>query len=154
MKCELGTEDAIDGGSTRGEIMAGALADLRQVTNLGPAGDDRGQACGSEIKWEEPADECVDVFDAVSHWWTPAEATEGPERITARILSFLSTLRYHNPVRSAIIVSHSLFIQEFCNTYADPASGSLLDRLCKEKLANASVVALDISFGVGACAVY
>eukprot|EP01046_Picozoa_sp_COSAG06_P103188 COSAG06_NODE_49351_length_326_cov_0.665198_1_plen_76_part_01 len=53
---------------------------------------------------------------------------EDEDQVSSRLQSFLAALRYHNPtttasggLRSAIVVSHSLFIKEFCSVYAGTA---------------------------------
>lgn len=91
--------------------------------------------------------------------------TEDTDQVRSRLLRFLATMRYHDPacdstseptersgLQSAIVVSHSLFIKEFCRGFMSSdarAADVFLEHLCTQKVANASVVAVDVTFGDG-----
>ena len=110
------------GGSVGREIVAGAIADLQKLT-----AQEAGRTEGEQ--WEEPAESCVDVHDAVYEWWNsgryaraetcflhslcagPAvtahvvcdhcSQVEDAKQVDTRLCSFLATLRYHNPASAS-----------------------------------------------------
>lgn len=56
------------GGSVGTKIVAGAIADLHKLTAQ-EAARTKGDRVGTRVEWEEPAESCVDIHDAVYEWW-------------------------------------------------------------------------------------
>jgi broad specificity phosphatase PhoE len=138
------------------------LASAREVKSIGGR-DTIGQSSGADVvdgalkdlertAWKlglsHPNE--LEPFDAADLWWTPGVNSDDAQAVNLRFESFLGALRYHVPGRcKLIVVTHSNFIRAFCARYTTAQArvrAPLLEKLATSRLANATVVALDISF--------
>jgi broad specificity phosphatase PhoE len=168
-KKNVGGQDTV-GDKTDGSIMETVDAELRakdgsgldsaQVDALLTAVKPPGKA--APACWHPAAlVPKVDVHDCVSPWWTPGTDVDTDVEMQHRFSSFFSTLRYYSgkigwrspavPGRQKqiIVVGHSHFIRELCKGYMDAelaGKDEVAARLCKEKLDNATCIALDLEF--------
>ncbi len=85
-------------------------------------------------------------------WWTRLHETDSQHEISARIHDILCRLRYRSEA-SSILVGHSLFFRELFRLHLSPSfrdtDPTLAASLCNEKLNNASVVRVELSWKQG-----
>eukprot|EP00667_Euglena_gracilis_P009235 EG_transcript_9374 len=91
----------------------------------------------------------IDLYNAVSDWWTPLNSTDTARSLNERFEDFMCTLKYREE-QSLIVVGHSLFFLDLLNRYLATdfrkKNPQFSEDIRSRKLANVACMGLTIDF--------